>query len=104
MPPGHREFPRERSLAPTSLPLQRSRPLSSRFVTASPHVRLLALIGPAAGERLATHTAGYPLDPSKMLPTPDVILLVTESEPGAMLFRYTAHGELAGDTLHDSRG
>ena len=51
--------------------------------------------------RHSVHTAGYPLDPEKTLPAPDVILLVG-SESGAMLYRYTAYGELAGDTLHAS--
>jgi hypothetical protein len=38
-----------------------------------------------------------------MLPDADVVLLVagsTPTDPGAMLFRYTAHGEFGGDTLH----
>ena len=64
--------------------------------------RRIALVGPLAGERLAVHTAGYPLDPAAMLPTADVVLLVDKGEGNCMLFRYTAHGELAGDTPHDS--
>ena len=36
-----------------------------------------------------------------MLPMPDVLLLVAEPR-GAMLFRYTAYGELGGDTWHAS--
>lgn len=68
-------------------------PTRARFVT-------LALIGPVEGERRAAHTAGYPLDPEKMLPVADVILLVSGGDPGAMLFRYTAHGEFGGDTWH----
>lgn len=64
--------------------------------------RLMALVG--AGERRATHTAGYPLDPAKMLPATDVVLLEPgEDDRSAMLYRYTAHGELAGDTWHASR-
>ncbi len=63
-------------------------------------VRALALIGPLAGERRAAHTAGYPLAPEKMLPEADVLLLIAGDDPGAMLFRYTAHGEFAGDTWH----
>ena len=62
--------------------------------------RQLALIGPLAGERRAAHTGGYPLAPEKMLPEADVLLLIADRDPGAMLFRYTAHGELAGDTWH----
>ena len=62
--------------------------------------RLIALIGPIAGERRAAQTAGYPLDPSKMLPLPDVVLLVAGGDPGVMAFRYTAYGEFAGDTWH----
>jgi hypothetical protein len=37
-----------------------------------------------------------------MLPPPDVILLISGPDPTAMLFRYTAHGEFGGDTLHAS--
>ena len=62
--------------------------------------RQLALIGPIAGERRAAHTAGYPLAPEKMLPEADVVLLIAGDDSGAMLFRYTAHGEYGGDTWH----
>ena len=62
--------------------------------------RLIALIGALAGERSVAHTAGYPLDPADMLPLADVVLLVAGDEPDTMLFRYTAHGEFGGDTLH----
>jgi hypothetical protein len=62
--------------------------------------RLVALVGVLTNERRATHTAGYPLDPAKMLPLADVVLLVAGEDPGAMLFRYTAHGEFGGDTWH----
>jgi hypothetical protein len=48
------------------------------------------------------------MDPAKMLPLADVVLLVADegSGPGAgaMLFRYTAHGEFGGDTFHPSLG
>jgi hypothetical protein len=64
--------------------------------------RSLALIGPIEGKRRVTQTAGFPIDPAKMLPAPDVILLVADSDPGAMLFRYTAHGDFGGDTWHPS--
>ena len=64
-------------------------------------VRLVSLVGVIEGERRATHTAGYPLDPSKMLPVADVLVLLADSDgPGAMLFRYTAHGEAGGDSWH----
>ena len=62
--------------------------------------RTMALIGPLAAERHAAHTTGFPLDPSKMLPVADVVLLVVGKEEGAMLFRYTAHGDFGGDTFH----
>jgi hypothetical protein len=71
-------------------------------VTPPRHTPILALIGASDGDRRATHTKGFPLDPAKMLPVADVVLLVTGDDPGAMLFRYTAHGELAGDTWHTS--
>jgi len=64
--------------------------------------RSLALVGPLDGRRRVTQTAGFPIDPSKILPPPDVILLIADADPGAMLFRYTAHGEVGGDTWHPS--
>lgn len=63
--------------------------------------RRIALVGPLAQDRRAIHTAGYPLDPKDMLPTADVVLVVDKGIGNCMLFRYTAHGELAGDTPHD---
>jgi hypothetical protein len=68
----------------------------------SQRTRSLALIGPLAGRRRVIHTAGFPIDPAKMLPSPDVILLIAGPDPTAMLFRYTAHGEFGGDTWHAS--
>lgn len=69
----------------------------------SPRVRHVALVGALAGERQMAQTQGFPLDPSRMLPVADVVLLVGDDEgPGAMLFRYTTHGELGGDTWHAS--
>jgi hypothetical protein len=65
-------------------------------------VRSFALIGVTEGDRRAVHTAGYPMDPDQMLPLADVLLLVADTEPGAMLFRYTAYGEFGGDTWHAS--
>ena len=64
--------------------------------------RCLALLGPLTGERRITQTQGFPIDASKMLPIPDVVLLIAGPDPGAMLFRYTAHGEFGGDTWHPS--
>ena len=72
-------------------------------MTVPSHVRRLALVGPTAGERRVTQTAGFPLDPSKMLPGADVVVLVAGDEPGTMLCRYTAHGDFAGDTMHPTR-
>jgi hypothetical protein len=63
-------------------------------------IRRFALIGPLASERQAAQTRGFPLDPEKMLPVADVVLLVASNEPGVMLFRYTAHGDFGGDTYH----
>lgn len=64
--------------------------------------RALALVGPLEGERRITQTKGFPIDPSKIPPAPDVILLIADGTPGAMLFRYTVHGEFGGDTWHPS--
>src|SRR5215217_5292984 len=63
-------------------------------------IRRVALIDVLSGERRATHTAGFPTDPSQMLPVADVVLLVADEDPGAMLFRYTAFGEAGGDSWH----
>jgi hypothetical protein len=65
-------------------------------------IRRIALIGPLAGERQTAQTSGFPMDPAKMLPIADVILLVGGNDPGVMLFRYTAHGDFGGDTYHTS--
>jgi hypothetical protein len=62
----------------------------------------MALVGPLTGERHVTQTASHPMRPDAMLPVPDVVLLVSDETDGAMVFRYTAYGELAGDTLHSS--
>jgi hypothetical protein len=66
-----------------------------------PH-RRFALVGPLVSSRRVIHTAGHPIKPEDMLPTPDVLLIVDDGKGDCMLFRYTAHGELAGDTPHDS--
>lgn len=78
---------------------------SSSFVAGTPvsdrtRTRLFALVGVLTGERRAIHTGNYPLIPEKMLPVADVVILVADDDPGAMLFRYTAHGEFGGDTWH----
>ena len=62
--------------------------------------RLVSLVGPLTGVRHAVHTSDHPLDPAQMLPVADVVLLVSQEDASAMLFRYTAHGEFGGDTLH----
>jgi hypothetical protein len=71
----------------------------------STRTRAIALVGSLDGHRRAVHTSGFPLDPSKMLPEADVVLLTgsdAHDDPGAMLFRYTAYGEVGGDTWHTS--
>jgi hypothetical protein len=65
-------------------------------------IRRMALVGPLGNRRVSVHTGGYPLAPDRMLPDPDVIVLVADPKEGAMLFRYSAHGELCGDTPHSS--
>jgi hypothetical protein len=72
-------------------------------VSHSGRSRWVALIGALTHERRVAHTDGFPLEASKMLPVPDVVLVVPD-EGGAMLFRYTAYGELAGDTWHATVG
>jgi hypothetical protein len=69
-------------------------------MTSQAKTRILALIGPVTGERQAVHTENFPLDPDKMLPVADVVLLISEDNTNAMLFRYTAHGDAGGDTYH----
>jgi hypothetical protein len=63
--------------------------------------RRITLVGHLE-DRRTVHTAGYPLDLEKLLPPPDVLLLIDKGRDGCMLFRYTAHGEFAGDTPHDT--
>ena len=74
----------------------------------APRSRWVALVGALTQERRVAHTDGFPLDESKMLPVPDVVLVVPDEGEdggeGAMLFRYTAHGDLAGDTWHATVG
>jgi hypothetical protein len=73
-------------------------------MTRPARTRLVALVGALTGDRRVEHTTGYPLDPEKMLPVADVVLVVADDEAGAMLFRYTAHGEFGGDTWHPTLG
>jgi len=65
-------------------------------------IRRMALIGPIGDRRVSVHTGNWPLAPDRMLPDPDVIVVVGSAKEGAMLFRYSAHGELCGDTPHSS--
>ncbi|HMC55700.1 MAG TPA: hypothetical protein VKH19_11040 [Gemmatimonadaceae bacterium] len=65
-------------------------------------IRRVALIGPVGDRRISVHTGGYPLAPDRLLPDPDVVVLVQDRDDTAMLFRYTAYGELCGDTPHES--
>jgi hypothetical protein len=69
-------------------------------VSDSARPRFVALIGALTSERRTAHTDGFPLDPAKMLPVADVVLVVADEDAGAMLFRYTAHDDLGGDTWH----
>ena len=64
--------------------------------------RLVALVGPLTGERHVVQTGTHPLDPAKMLPVADVVLIASDATGGAMMFRYTAHGDFGGDTLHET--
>jgi len=73
-------------------------------MTQPPRTRLVALVGALTSDRRVQHTSGFPLDPAKMLPVADVVLIVADDEAGAMLFRYTAHGEFGGDTWHPTLG
>ena len=65
--------------------------------------RSVVLVGAMTGDRRAFHTGGHQaISEEKMLPIADVLLLVVDDDPGAMLYRYTAHGEFGGDTWHAS--
>lgn len=67
------------------------------------HTRSVALVGAMTGERRAAHTGGHQtISTEKMLPVADVVLIIVDADPGAMLYRYTAHGEFGGDTWHGS--
>ena len=70
-------------------------------MTDSAHIRSVVLVGSTAGNRKATHTGGQlAISEDKMLPVADVLLLIVDDDPGAMLFRYTTAGEFGGDTWH----
>jgi hypothetical protein len=62
--------------------------------------RLLALI--SANEGHTPPTAVDALDGAKRLPDADVLLLIAAGDPDAMVFRYSAFGELGGDSWHPS--
>ena len=62
--------------------------------------RLLALI--SANEGHGAPAGVDALDVAKRLPGADVLLLVACGDPDAMVFRYTAFGELGGDSWHPS--
>lgn len=62
--------------------------------------RLLALIGASEDRGQDVRTGVDALDAARMLPAPDVLLLIAGADPDAMLFRYTAFGEIAGDSWH----
>jgi hypothetical protein len=62
--------------------------------------RLLALISANEGHAYAPPTGADALDLAKRLPDADVLLLIAGGEPDAMVFRYTAFGELGGDSWH----
>ena len=69
----------------------------------SARTREVVLIGSTGGQRKATHTGGHQaISDEKLLPIADVLLLVVDEDPGAMLFRYTTAGEFGGDTWHQS--
>ncbi|MDQ3997654.1 MAG: hypothetical protein M3303_11650 [Gemmatimonadota bacterium] len=69
-------------------------------MSSSERSRWVALIGSLTHERRVAHTDGFPLDAAEMLPLADVVLVVPDDGGGAMLFRYTACGNLGGDTWH----
>jgi len=66
--------------------------------------RLIALVGPLTGVRHAVETGTHTHDAAQMLPVADVLLIASDVTGAAMMFRYTAHGDFAGDTLHETIG
>ena len=65
--------------------------------------RVFALIGTVLmDQRKATHSGGFVLEPDKMLPLADVVLVVEDDDSNAMAFRYTIGGHAGGDTLHET--
>ena len=62
--------------------------------------RLLALVGASEGNGNPAPPAADALDTAHRLPGADVLLLIAGAEPDAMIFRYTAYGELGGDSWH----
>lgn len=67
------------------------------------HIREVVLIGSTGGHRKATHTGGHQaISDEKLLPIADVLLLLVDDDPGAMLYRYTTEAAFGGDTWHPS--
>ena len=62
--------------------------------------RLLALISANEEQGYVTPTGVDALDAAKRLPDADVLLLIAGADPDAMVFRYSAFGELGGDSWH----
>ena len=70
-------------------------------MTGQAQTRSIVLVGSIGGDRKTTHTGGHPaISEDKLLPVADVLLLIADDDPGAMLFRYTTAGEFGGDTWH----
>ena len=62
--------------------------------------RLLALVSATEAQEFAVPTEADALAAAKRLPAADVLLLVAGGDPDAMVFRYSAFGELGGDSWH----
>lgn len=69
--------------------------------------RFVAKIVDPATDRKVGHYAGLPPQLTDGVDTrerfgPPVLLLIEEESDGAALYRYTADGQLVGDTFHDT--
>ena len=62
--------------------------------------RLIALVSANEEHALLAPTGIDALEAVQRLPAADVLLLVAGGDPDAMVFRYSAFGELAGDSWH----
>lgn len=62
--------------------------------------RLLALISSTEARDVEAPVGTDALSAANRLPSADVLLLVAGGDPDAMVFRYTAYGELGGDSWH----